>query len=265
MRSLQLLQTLPLLLSALSGSTQTSNYPIGSTVANFTTLDTDGQFHTLYDLTAAGKTVMLDFYFYSCEPCQQYAASYSELYDTYGCNQGDLVCFHVNAGIDPDALADQFVEDFGGPFEHPPVIGQFNGGLLTDIFGVGAFPTLCVIAPDNTMWNDNVWPVDLESLVSNFPEGTAIEPMPCSVNTAIGSPEQAQPMVNVVGDQLVVQCGLPGQLELLDPDGRAVAQWTISANDASTYHSMPSLGGGAYLVRLTTTQGSSTSKVVRLP
>lgn len=234
---------------------QTTTYPIGATVANFTTLDTDGQFHTLYDLTAAGKTVMLDFFFYNCVPCQEYAPSYSELYETYGCNQGGLICFSVNAGIDPDELAEQFAVDFGGPFQHPPTIGQFNGGLLTDAFGVESFPTLCVIAPDNTMWNDNVWPVDLGSLVGNFPDGTSIQPMSCSVNTAVN--ELVNIRIDLVdnGRSLLIQRtadhGTQCTIDLLDATGRSVRSWgTLSSPaDGRLSLQLPELAHGTYLVR----------------
>lgn len=258
------------IMTAVTGTAQTNAYPIGSTVENFITLDTDGNFHTLYDLTAAGKTVVLDFFFYSCEPCQQYAPAYSEFYETYGCNQGGVVCFHVNAGIDSDALAAQFADDFGGPFAHPPTIGQFNGGLLTDIFGVDAFPTLCVIAPDNTMWNDNVWPVDLPTLESNFPEGTAIKPMPCSVTTTIGDSEPGIPAARLVDHSLVLQHGGrsngPIAVDIIDPTGRCTAHWSLNGGVAGTMClPLPEMAGGAYVIRMSSSFGTITTKAVHAP
>ncbi len=173
---------LSLSLVLLHGATaaQAENYPNGSTVANFSTLGTDGTFYSLHDITASGKVVVLDFFFYDCEPCQAYAPYFSELYETYGCNGGGLFCLSINAGIDSDQQAEQFASDFGGEFAHPPAIGV-NGGPITDAFGVIAFPTMCVIDVDNTMLNNALWPTSLADLVDAIPENGMAVPMSCTV------------------------------------------------------------------------------------
>ena len=50
---------------------QSYNYPNGSTVADFTVTDIEGDVHNLYDLTAQGKYVLLDFFTLWCAPCQE--------------------------------------------------------------------------------------------------------------------------------------------------------------------------------------------------
>ncbi|MFZ1331639.1 MAG: redoxin domain-containing protein, partial [Flavobacteriales bacterium] len=102
---------------------QTNNYPNGSTVADFTVTDIDGQEHNLNAYAAAGKYVLLDFFFYNCGWCQVYAPYYSELYQTYGCNGGDLVCISINNGDDTDVLAGSFHEDFAPGYAHSPTVG----------------------------------------------------------------------------------------------------------------------------------------------
>lgn len=250
------LLSVAILVLPVSARSQTSNYPIGSTVANFITLDTEGHFHTLYDYTAQGRTVFLDFFFYDCIPCQEYAPAYSELYDTYGCNQGSVICLSVNAGVDTDEMAEQFSVDFGGDFQHPPTIGQFNGGLLTDIFGVEAFPTLCVIAPDNTMWNDNVWPVDLTTLEMNFPEGTSIQPMSCTVGIDLerGGPG-TELQVSMRPGYLTVTLGSSEAdlyaVGITDAAGRSCAQAAVQhpgMGRITTDLPVPDLTSGLYLV-----------------
>lgn len=238
-----------------SAAAQTQTYPIGSTVANFTTLDTDGIFHTLYDYTSAGKTVILDFFFYDCIPCQENAPAYSELHEKYGCNQGGLVCFAVNSGVDNNILAEQFSVDFGGDFAHPPTIGQFNGGLLTDIFGVPAFPTVCVIGPDNIMWNDNVFPLDLFSLETSFPENAQIFPMSCTVGINGKFPSAAIDLsaINTNG-LLSLQVNSPRstrlQLSVLDVLGRAVFRTDLGLlpSGQSTHAIQQVLASGIYLI-----------------
>jgi thiol-disulfide isomerase/thioredoxin len=233
---------------------QANNYPPGSTVPNFITLDTDGIFHTLYDYTAEGKTVMLDFYFYDCVPCQEYAPDFSELY---------AVCFHVNAGVDSEAQADQFVIDFGGDGPHPPVITPFNGGLLVDQFGVGAYPTLCVIAPDNSMWNNDVWPITLETMQADFPDGANIPAMNCTVGQ--DRSEQFDPFtINLLQAQprpvLAIELGSMSTttLRVVDPLGRCVVDDHLGVlpQGRSTYMLPADLAMGTYLLQVYTTAGS---------
>ncbi|MBL7952674.1 MAG: redoxin domain-containing protein [Flavobacteriales bacterium] len=250
------------LIHAWTSRAQVTTYPIGSTVNNFITLDTEGNFHELYAYTAAGKTVMLDFFFYDCVPCQDYAPDFSELYSTYGCNQGGIVCFHVNSGVDSEAQADQFVIDFGGEGQHPPVITPFNGGLLVDQFGVGAFPTLCVIAPDNTMWNNDVWPISLASMEFNFPEGAVIKPMSCSVDvaeTATDGPLTFN-IINSADLPLVLldlPASTPATLHVADQMGRCIVDRDLGTLPvgSSSYALNDIPAHGTYIVRLITSGG----------
>lgn len=161
---------------------QTTNYPVGSTVANFTATDVHGTTHDLATYAAQGKYVILDFFFYNCPPCQSNAPYYSELYQTYGCNSGDLICIEVNNGADSDALTEAFSVDFAPGFAHPPAIGAAEGDPLTNVFGVSAFPTFCLIGPDMKMKNNDIWPLtDMSTFVAAFPAGSNITPQACAV------------------------------------------------------------------------------------
>lgn len=161
---------------------QTNNYANGSTVADFTVTDTHGQVHNLNTYAAAGKFVLLDFFFYGCPPCQQNAPSYSQLYQTYGCNGGNLICIEVNNGTDTDAQAEAFSEDFAPGFAHPPVIGQVAGDALTSTFGVNAFPTFALISPAKIMLNGDIYPISsMNTFVNAFPANSGIVPQSCAV------------------------------------------------------------------------------------
>ena len=175
------LLTLSSLLSASLLLAQADNYPEGSTVDDFTVTDTQGHEHHLDGYISAGKYVILDFFFYNCGPCQAHAPYYSELYQTYGCNGGDLICIEVDYG-DSDALAEAFAEDFAPGFAHPPVIGSGSGNGLVSTFGVGAFPTFCLIGPGREMLNNDIWPVsNMSTFVAAFPAGSGITAQPCAV------------------------------------------------------------------------------------
>lgn len=143
------------------GFSQASNYANGSTVSDFTVTDTDGNTITLYDITASGKWVLLDFFFDTCPPCQTTTPFFNEIHDKYGCNDGDLFCISMNNGTDTDAEVDAFEATYGGSFHHAPAVSaDGGGGAVTTDFGVGAFPTYCLIGPDNKMVQNDIWPIN---------------------------------------------------------------------------------------------------------
>jgi len=181
---LSFIATAPLMLTA-----QTDNYANGSTVADFTVTDTHGQVHNLNAYAAAGKYVLLDFFFYDCPPCQANAPYYSELYETYGCNGGNLICIEVNNGTDTDARSEAFSEDFATGYAHPPVVGQVDGDALTNTFGVSAFPTFALISPAKIMLNRDIYPISsMNTFVNAFPANSGINVQSC----AVGIDEQDQ-------------------------------------------------------------------------
>ncbi|HOY27919.1 MAG TPA: redoxin domain-containing protein [Flavobacteriales bacterium] len=55
---------------AFSGvNAQIQGYNVGEVVDDFTVTDTQGNEHNLYEITASGKHVILDFFFDTCPPC----------------------------------------------------------------------------------------------------------------------------------------------------------------------------------------------------
>lgn len=161
---------------------QVSNYTVGDVVDDFTVTDTAGNEHNLYDITASGKYVFLDFFFVDCVPCQTWQPTYNELYDKYGCNQGEIYCLSINSGIDNDAEVIAYEETYGGPFNHAPAVSNEGGSAaVDDNFGVIAYPTFCLINPNNEIINTDIWPLTgVETFEAAFPEGFDPEPMECT-------------------------------------------------------------------------------------
>ena len=161
-----------LLVAASISFGQASSYPNGSTVANFTVTDIDGNEQDLYTITSSGKYVFLDFFFVDCPPCQATAQYFNAMYDKYGCNGGDLYCLSLNNGSDNTAAVEGFETTYGGSTNHAPVVSNEGdpGGTVSATFGVSAFPTYCLIGPDNVMIANDVWPVSsMADLEAAFP------------------------------------------------------------------------------------------------
>ena len=169
-------------LSSFAGMSQASNYPAGSTVDDFTVTDTDGNVHNLYDITASGKIVVMDFFFDTCGPCQNVQAMYNEFHDKYGCNTGDIFCITMNDGTDSDAEVIAYENTYGGSFSHAPAVSaDGGGGDVTTAFGVSAFPTIVMIGTDNKMIVNDIWPfTQIGDIEGYFPSGSNPAVMSCS-------------------------------------------------------------------------------------
>ncbi|MEO8589086.1 MAG: T9SS type A sorting domain-containing protein [Flavobacteriales bacterium] len=257
MRS-SLLCSIAILVSTLANA-QAANYPNGSTVADFTVTDTHGQVHNLNAYGAQGKYVLLDFFFYNCGPCQSHAPYYSELYQTYGCNGGDLICIEIDNGTDTDVLTEAFSEDFAPGFSHPPAVGTGGGGDLTNTFGVTAFPTFCLISPARVMINQDIWPVsNMGTFVAAFPAGSDITPQACAVGiTETGAPVFSNVFPNPTSGGITFDLGSTGNarlsVEVIDLVGHQVMRMDLgrTSSSASTRTlDLGSLSDGQYLLQL---------------
>lgn len=167
-----------------SAYSQVGNYSVGDVVNNFTVTDTKGNVHNLYDITASGKHVLLDFFFTTCPPCQQTQPFYNGLYDKYGCNEGQLYTISISGHAgDNNANVDAFEATYGGSTNHSPAVSpQGNGAAVISDFGISAFPTYCLIGPDNKLISGDIWPItSISSFESAFPAGFNPPVMACSV------------------------------------------------------------------------------------
>ncbi|MDD3458780.1 MAG: T9SS type A sorting domain-containing protein [Weeksellaceae bacterium] len=150
---------------------QVQSYNVGDIVNDFTVTDTHGVEHNLYDITASGKYVFLDFFFRNCGPCQQTSRYFYQLYETYGENQQFTYMLSLSP-IDDNATITEFENLYNGGFPPPPGAGTEGGApaVISD-FGVAAYPTYCIIGPDNRLIVGDIWPVSgMETFESHFPQ-----------------------------------------------------------------------------------------------
>lgn len=178
--------TFLLFFAMIFANAQTGNYQNGDVVDDFTVTDIHGNEHNLYSITAEGKYVWLDFFFVDCGPCRATAKIFNEFFDKYGCNESDVYCLSINLGNDDDAYVEWYEQQFGGNFNYAPAAsGDGGSGVVTSNFGVNAFPTYCLIGPDNTMIKRDIWPLNgVENLEATFPEGFSPPVIQCSLGLA---------------------------------------------------------------------------------
>ncbi|MCC7520129.1 MAG: T9SS type A sorting domain-containing protein [Flavobacteriaceae bacterium] len=162
---------------------QVEAYDLGTVVNNFTATDTEGNTFDLYEQCNAGKYVFIKFYLSTCSYCQYITPFFNELYEKYGCNSGDLTCISVN-GFTNNAGVVSFEDSYSGGFSHPTSISTDGGSVnIINRFNPNSYPTVCIIAPDRTIVNLNIWPISgLEDLENAFPVGFNPNQQACALN-----------------------------------------------------------------------------------
>ena len=149
----KLYTTFILCLSLVSVNAQTSL----TTAVDFTVTDVHGNTHNLFSYLDEGKHVIVDFFFTTCGPCIASVPTMNQAYTDYGCNTGEVFFISIDNG-DSDATVLQYETDYGGLF--PSVSGIDGGGnLVVSNYGIGAYPTVILIAPDRSILEQDIFPV----------------------------------------------------------------------------------------------------------
>ena len=220
---------------SLSAAAQT---PLTQAV-DFTVTFTNGEEFNLFDELASGSYVCVDFFYTACGPCQSNQGYYSEAYMNFGCNQADIFFLSLESTVG-DAETIVYEETFGGPNHPPAASGTEGGGIAaTSAYSVGAFPTFILIAPDGTILEQDMWPLNgtTDTFTSYF-GSHGLNLTPCNtdvddVEVALDSEITLYP--NPTNDQLNVNLvGFEGQVNIFVYNllGEAVTHLTTSSNSA---------------------------------
>lgn len=174
---------------ALTAQAQLSSFDVGDTAPDFTGEEPDGTLHSLYDYTAQGKYVLVDFFAYWCGPCMSTAPKVQDFYEKYGCNTGNVVV--LGNECDPggtNELLDGFEASAGLDHEtaYPSWSGlEGNGSAICNDYNPVAYPTIVLIAPDNTFINIDIWPIsNVGDIEEAFPSGV-LEVKDCAETTSV--------------------------------------------------------------------------------
>lgn len=251
------------LATSLFASAQANNYPNGSTVANFTVTDINGVTHSLYDYTSQGQYVALDFFFTTCPPCQSTARYFNQLHETYGCNSAELVCLTIDRGDSNNGAVAAYENTYGGPYAHCPAISNEGGSAaVKNAFGVNAYPTYCLIGPDNKMIHDDMWPImSMQSFVNYLP--AAIQPAACAtsvpgINASRTISIHPSPSTGAVTIELDGMGSGNVTMELFDMLGQQVRTISLGGTTSGALRQnvdLSALGNGQYLCRIITNDG----------
>jgi len=153
-----------------------------TTAVDFTVTDIHGNTHNLFDILASGQHVLIDFFFVDCGTCQAYQAQVNQVYADYGCNEGDLFIMSVDQG-DSDAYVQTYEDDYNG--QHPSIGGNEGGGnAVASAYGITAYPTVILIAPNHDVVVQDIWPPTTANLNSSM-SSNGVSQQSCNSNTGI--------------------------------------------------------------------------------
>ena len=237
---------------------QVNTYNVGDVVDNFTIIDTEGVEHTLYDITATGKYVFIDFFFRNCGPCQQTSRYFYQLYETYGENQGHTYMMSISY-IDNNPTIEQFENLYSGGFATPPAAGtEGNGPAVTTQFGINAFPTYCIIAPDNTLAVADIWPVqNMGSFEDAFPQG--LKDLLLAVNDVNIQNFSVNPTVSNGNFSIALPKGAESTISIYDMTGKTVF---IGNYNAKNIELNVKLATGIYILNVKAEGRTSSKKII---
>jgi len=128
-----------------------------TTALDFTVTDIHGDTHNLFNYLDNGKHVIVDFFFTTCGPCIASVPTLNQAYTDYGCNTGEIIFLSIDNG-DSDSEVMQYETDYSGLL--PSASGNDGGGnAVISAYGIGAYPTVILIAPDRTILEQDIFPV----------------------------------------------------------------------------------------------------------
>ena len=253
-----------LLFCATLSITAVAQTPLTQAV-DFTVTFTNGEEFNLFDELATGSYVCIDFFFTTCGPCQSNQGYYSEAYMNFGCNQADIFFLSIESTVG-DAATIAYEETFGGP-DHPPAASGTEGGGIaaTSAYSIGAFPTFILIAPDGTILEQDMWPLNgTTDTFTNYFGSHGLNLTPCNtdvedVEIALDSDITLFP--NPCNDKVNVDLvGFDGQVELLVYNLLGEIVTSLSTDNKSVIINLDEIPTGTYILHVLDSKRSTQRK-----
>ncbi len=150
-----------------------------TTAIDFTATDCHGTEVHLFDILDSGQYVLIDFFFTSCNPCQQATPKIRDSYTAFGCNMYDVFYMEIS-DRDSDAACQNWVNNYG--IEYPTISGEAGGSTIcgSTMYRIPAFPTVILIAPDRSIVINDLWPINNAQTIITQLENFGIQQHDCT-------------------------------------------------------------------------------------
>ena len=100
----------------------------------------------LFEILDRGQHVLIDFYFYSCPPCERVVPYVVEAYEAFGCNNHDVFFMEVTHA-DNAEICQWWAEKHG--VQYPTISKELGGKEIQQAYNIPSYPSLVLIAPDH--------------------------------------------------------------------------------------------------------------------
>ncbi|NOU47751.1 MAG: redoxin domain-containing protein [Bacteroidales bacterium] len=149
---------------------------------DFTVTDLDGNEFNLFNTLNSNKFVVIDFFYCTCVPCQLNTPKVQFAFQYFGCNTSNVIFIGMDTG-DNNAECRLFEENYqnlpGNKF--PSISGDEGGGTaVCNTYGINAYPTVILIAPDKNIVERDIWPIADGEYLAGIIEGHGGIPAICS-------------------------------------------------------------------------------------
>lgn len=147
---------------------------------DFVAADIYGDTLNLFKILDEGKYVYINFFRVNCSIDEEHVGQSEAAFNYFGCNGGDVVFLGVNTGNNNTEVED-YVDANSITY---PVISGINGDEVLTIFedyDIRASPTFILIAPGDSILEQNIWPVETSQQIISVLENQGLTETTCIV------------------------------------------------------------------------------------
>ena len=233
---------------------------------DFTVTDVHGVQHNLFSILNGGQYVCIDFFFTTCPPCITTSPMYAQTYQDFGCNQEDIFFIAIDVGDTDQEVIAYENSVFGGTPGYPSVSGVDDGGnAVVTTYGIGAYPTYILIAPNQQIVEQDMWPISSAATFATYFAGHGLTPKNCTT-VGLFNPDSEQEGITVYPNPAkdLLQVQVPedaNELRIYDAIGQLVYSERLTGVNNGV--DISAFNEGVYIVEVFTDTRSFASKFIK--
>ncbi len=233
---------------------------------DFTATDIDGNTFNLFAKLNSGKYVVIDFFFTGCVPCQQTAPKLHEAFLNFGANSQYADIFFISINRDDNNAVfhtwEQTYMNATGPY--PLGISGTQGSAtagpqtFSSMYGVSAYPTMILIAPNKNIVEDDMWPISTAADFTTYFAAHGITPNPAGINSV----NATEPILSLypvpAGNELNINANgeVMKSVRIMDLAGNVVFTENLAQAIMFKAIDLTNFAAGMYVTEITMADGS---------